>query len=84
MRASTAGWLVLTAVLGSAAATLYLVHPDHSVPSAEPGVDPGWLAEVHHGGYGRPWCLGRDQVDFLVSRGLKPHHRVVLHKIGTK
>ena len=41
------------------------------------GVDPAWLAETHHGAYGRPWCLGRDQVEFLLSRGLQPHHRVL-------
>lgn len=28
--------------------------------------------ESHHKSYGRPWCLGRDHLDYLVSRGLKP------------
>jgi len=33
------------------------------------------LAEEHHRFYGRPWCLGRDHFDYLISRGLKPEHR---------
>ncbi len=33
--------------------------------------------ETHHRFYGLPWCIGRDQMDFLVSRGLRPSHRVL-------
>jgi hypothetical protein len=28
--------------------------------------------ELHHKSYGRPWCLGRDHFNYLISRGLKP------------
>lgn len=35
------------------------------------------VVEQHHLAYGKPWCLGRDQFDYLVSRGLQPHHKVL-------
>lgn len=44
---------------------------------ASAGVDPYYVAEGHHHEYGRPWCLGRDQLDFLVERGLAPSHRLL-------
>jgi len=28
--------------------------------------------ELHHKSYGRPWCLGRDHFNYLISRGLSP------------
>ena len=28
--------------------------------------------ESHHRSYGKPWCIGREQFDYLISRGLKP------------
>lgn len=31
-----------------------------------------YYEESHHKSYGRPWCLGRDHFDYLVSRGLRP------------
>lgn len=31
-----------------------------------------YYEESHHRSYGRPWCLGRDHLDYLVSRGLRP------------
>ena len=31
--------------------------------------------ERHHNYNGRPWCLGRDHIEYLVRRGLKPEHR---------
>lgn len=27
--------------------------------------------ELHHKSYGRPWCLGRDHFNYLISRGLR-------------
>jgi SAM-dependent methyltransferase len=35
------------------------------------------IVEQHHLAYGKPWCLGRDQFDYLMSRGLKPNHKVL-------
>lgn len=32
-----------------------------------------YYEELHHKSYGRPWCLGRDHLDYLLSRGLTPH-----------
>lgn len=31
--------------------------------------------ELHHKSYGKPWCIGREQFDYLISRGLKPRDR---------
>jgi len=36
-----------------------------------------FIVEQHHLAYGKPWCLGRDQFNYLVSRGLKPNHKVL-------
>jgi SAM-dependent methyltransferase len=33
--------------------------------------------EEHHDAYKKPWCLGRDQFNYLLSRGLQPDHRVL-------
>ena len=54
-----------------------LIRRPGASPRGRQGVDPAWLAETHHGAYGRPWCLGRDQLDFLIARGLEPGHRVL-------
>lgn len=39
-------------------------------------VDFDLVTERHHHAYGSPWCLGREQFDQLVRRGLRPDHRV--------
>jgi len=36
-----------------------------------------FVDETHHRFYKLPWCTGRDQMDYLVSRGLRPSHRVL-------
>ncbi len=33
--------------------------------------------EKHHHVYGAPWCLGRDQFDYLKSRGVSSDHNVL-------
>lgn len=40
-------------------------------------LDPDWLLETHHANYGRPWAIGRDQLAFLVERGVRQHHHVL-------
>lgn len=37
----------------------------------------GFLAEEHHRAYGRPWVLGRANVDFVKSIGVGPADRVL-------
>lgn len=61
--------ILAAAGVGSAAAKLAPSHP--------PRVNPRFIRERHHHYYGRPWCLGRDQFDCLVARGLEPHHRLL-------
>lgn len=39
-------------------------------------VDAELVTERHHTAYGSPWCIGREQFDYLVSRGLERHHKV--------
>ena len=36
-----------------------------------------FLQEEHHKQYNRPWSQGRDHADYLISRGLSPHHRLL-------
>jgi len=36
-----------------------------------------FLQEEHHKQYNRPWSQGRDHADYLLSRGLAPHHKVL-------
>ena len=55
-----------------------------AIPSSDraqwrPPVDswPRYSREEHHSAYGRPWCIGRDQIDYLVERGLSRQHRVL-------
>jgi len=36
-----------------------------------------FLNEEHHLQYGRPWCIGRSYVDYLIERGVKPEHNVL-------
>lgn len=36
-----------------------------------------FVDETHHRFYGWPWCIGRDQMDYLVSRGLRSSDRVL-------
>lgn len=50
---------------------------DEPTGSTAAGALPAHLAELHHGAYGRPWCLGRDQADFLIDQGLEPGHRLL-------
>lgn len=38
------------------------------------GVAPQFLVETHHRAYGRHWCLGRDQFDYVLACGLEPGH----------
>ena len=50
----------------------------YRLPRSEGGsrlVDPLFVAEGHHRHYGLPWCLGRDQLEMLLARGLEPGHR---------
>ena len=35
------------------------------------------LNESHHSSYGRPWIMGKFQLDFMKSIGLKPQHKVL-------
>lgn len=35
-------------------------------------IDSRFIAEEHHHFYGKPWCLGRDQFNYLKNLGLKP------------
>ncbi len=35
------------------------------------------LDEEHHRIYGSKWALGLDQIEFLISQGLEPHHKVL-------
>lgn len=43
------------------------------IPDKESGRNShSYYEESHHKSYGRPWCLGRDHLDYLVSRGLRP------------
>lgn len=49
-----------------------------SLPLPAPGaVDAAYLREAHHNTYGRPWALGRYQLDYLVERGMKPSDRLL-------
>jgi SAM-dependent methyltransferase len=36
-----------------------------------------FVDESHHRFYKFPWCIGRDQMDYMVSRGLLPSHLVL-------
>ena len=36
-----------------------------------------FMGEDHHHDYGRPWCLGRDQLEHLLARGLQPEHSLL-------
>lgn len=45
--------------------------------NGETSIDPTFVREQHHHAYRKPWCLGRDQFDYLLSRGLQPEHRVL-------
>ena len=40
-------------------------------------IDSRFVLEEHHSHYGRPWCLGRDHFEFLLSRGCRPQHKVL-------
>jgi hypothetical protein len=40
-------------------------------------IDEAFLQEVHHRQYGRPWAMGKYIFDYLVSRGLRPEHRLL-------
>jgi SAM-dependent methyltransferase len=40
-------------------------------------VDAGFLDEVHHRQYGRPWALGRFIFEHVVAEGLRPEHRLL-------
>jgi SAM-dependent methyltransferase len=35
------------------------------------GIDGEFVAERHHRAYGSPWCVGREQFDYFIQRGLK-------------
>ena len=39
-------------------------------------VDAELVTERHHTAYGSPWCIGREQFDYLLARGLERHHKV--------
>jgi SAM-dependent methyltransferase len=45
--------------------------------NGEASIDLDFTHELHHHAYRKPWCLGRDQFDYLLSRGLQPEHRVL-------
>jgi len=55
---------------------LALVHRGKTFAKlAEGESDP--LTEYHHHLYCQPWGAGRDQMDYLLRRGLRPGHRVL-------
>lgn len=43
--------------------------------STEDDTQSGPEFEKHHGYNGRPWCLGLDHFDYLVSRGMSPDQK---------
>lgn len=45
-------------------------------------LDAYFLQEEHHHAYGRPWFLGKYQMQFLKQRGLQPHHTVLDYGCG--
>ena len=47
------------------------------------GMDPDFITERHHNAYGIPWAVGREQFDYLVSRGLESRHRLADLGCGT-
>jgi hypothetical protein len=44
---------------------------------AEDDKTEAFLQEEHHKQYNRPWSQGRDHADYLISRGLAPHHKLL-------
>jgi SAM-dependent methyltransferase len=55
-------------------------HPRQRAPvpgPAGPRVDEAILGEIHHRQYGRPWALGKYIFEFVLARGLEPHHRLL-------
>jgi SAM-dependent methyltransferase len=48
-----------------------------SITPDETSIDARFVHEEHHHAYKKPWCLGRDQFDYLLVRGLRPEHRVL-------
>lgn len=42
-----------------------------------PPIDETFVQELHHHQYGRPWAMGMYVFDYVVSRGLRPRHRLL-------
>lgn len=47
------------------------------LPTYAAHVPQDFILEEHHHAYGRPWCLGRDQFEYLVTRGVVEGNRVL-------
>jgi len=39
-------------------------------------IDEDFVFEKHHRAYGAPWCIGREQFNYFLQRGLDRSHRV--------
>ena len=50
---------------------------EHGPNSSPWRVEATFLDETHHQQYGRPWALGNYILEFAISSGLRPEHRLL-------